>query len=134
VSVFVYCCRCDSVVPTEPIADRPLWCSTCSAEILGPPNPTGDRSVRWTPAGLSLAGEHEPSAAPARARTLGFAMLGAAMSATFELIYGRKDAPPAIEVHDDDPDDPDDLELHLDEESPKASWVRLRAHPPTSAS
>jgi hypothetical protein len=61
-------------------------------------------------------------------------MLGAAMSATFELIYGRKDAPPAIEVHDDDPDDPDDLELHLDEESPKASWVRLRAHPPTSAS
>jgi len=133
VPVFVYCCRCDDVVATEPMVDRPLWCSTCNDAILGPPNDSGDRSVRWTASGLSVAGDTDASTRPARGRSRGAAMLGAAMTATFEIIYGHKNEQPVIEVHDDDPDEPDDLELHLDEETPAASWVRFRT-PPTSAS
>jgi len=68
VVVIVHCFRCDDVVEVSTDGEGPLWCSRCEDDVLGPPSDTGDRSVRWSPSGLLLAGQvEEPPGALAAA-------------------------------------------------------------------
>jgi hypothetical protein len=70
----------------------------------------------------------EPAGHPARpARSLPAAMMGAAMLGMHRVIYG--DTEPVIQMvieADGDPQPPERLEIHLDQEDPDASTVTVR--------
>jgi hypothetical protein len=127
----VHCFRCDDVVEVDTSVDGPLWCAQCDGEVLGPPSETGDRRVWWSPSGMLLAGQSEEDAATWRPRRpgRGGSIVGAAMLGLYQAIYGPVDDQPAIEILDDEPDDDDDIQLHLDEEHREASWIRFRNRP-----
>jgi hypothetical protein len=126
-TVIVHCFRCDEVVVADADADGPLWCDRCEDDVLGPPSDTGDRSVRWSASGLLLAGQTEDEPGRWRPRRpRGGSVVGAAMLGMYQAIYGPIDDQPAIEILDDEPDDDDDIEVHLDEDDPSDSWVRFK--------
>jgi hypothetical protein len=126
-SALVHCFRCDDVVEASTDHDGPLWCERCDAEVLGPPSDIGDRSMRWSPSGLLLDGQNESEPATWRPRrSRGGSMLSAAMLGMYEVFYGPKDNEPQLEVIDDEPDDDDDMALHLDEDVPADSWIRFK--------
>lgn len=127
VSVMVHCFRCDGVVESGTDGEGPLWCDTCGDDVLGPPTDTGDRSVRWSKSGLLLAGQMEDEQVPWRPRrSHGGSVMAAAMLGMYQAIYGPVDDEPAIEIVDDEPDEDDDVALHLDEDEPKDSWIRFK--------
>jgi hypothetical protein len=125
--IIVHCFRCDDVVEVSTDGEGPLWCTTCEDDVLGPPSDTGDRSVRWSPSGLLLAGQvEEPPAHWRPRRSRGGSIMGAAMLGMYQAIYGPVDDEPAIEVVDDEPDGDANLELHLDREVRSRSWIRFK--------
>jgi hypothetical protein len=126
--IIVHCFRCDDVIEATE-RSGPLWCDRCDDEVLGPPSPTGDRSVRWSSSGLRLAGQ--PDDEPDdfrfyRRRGTGGSLLAAGMLGLQQALFGPLDDEPVIEMSDDEPDDDDGVELHLDEDAPTESWIRFR--------
>lgn len=67
-----------------------------------------------------------PKPTPLRRKTLGGAMLAAAMVGLQEALEGPKDQPAVTEVGSSDPGDDDPVALDLDPEDPSASIAVVR--------
>jgi hypothetical protein len=64
-----------------------------------------------------------PSARRRGAVATAFLGMGLALE---EVVYGRERSVPAVVQEASDPDPDRDLELHLDTEEPRNTWVRMR--------
>jgi hypothetical protein len=100
----------------EPPEDPEEWTDEQWLEFLE----AGDAEAPSRPA-------REPSA-PVRGGAVG-AVLGAAMKGLHDALYGPNDDEVVAVAPGREPDD-DDMQLHLDEEQPHRSWVRLQRPSP----
>lgn len=71
-------------------------------------------------------GDQQPESArdapPLRPRG---SLLGSAMRGLHDALYGPREDPVVIEVGAGDPGGPEGMTVHLDEDAPEKSWVRI---------
>ena len=100
------------MTPTEPPSDAEDWGQ--------------EQWIEWL-----NATDHPPSdddtAAPVHGpQPTMRSLLGSAMRGLHDAIYGPREDEVVIEVGSGDPGGPDGMTVHLDEDEPTLSWVRIR--------
>jgi len=126
----VHCFGCDDVVAASDTDDGGLWCPTCCAPVLASNDEQGSTRLVMRDGNIVTDDAHSNGERPLPRRSRGGGLLGNALIGLHNALYGPREESPALIVEDDQNHDPGPVELHLDEESPKRSWARLRC-PPT---
>ena len=121
----VHCVRCDEVVAAIALDDGELSCPTCGRSVLAGVD-DGNEQRLVVRDGRIEASDGGVDPAPPRPRRLHGGIIGNALVGLHNALYGPKDEPPAVIVEDDQKHDRGTIERHLDDESPKCSWARVR--------
>ena len=95
-----------------------------------PPNDAEDWSqeqwIAWLEAtDAASVDEADPEEPRPLRRTSAGSMLGRAMHGLHEALFGPQEDQVVIEVGSGDPGGPEGMTLHLDEQDPAKSWVRI---------
>ena len=111
--------------PGEPEIEAEAKDDLCAEDEFGAEDEFDPANFEFDEAMIDGSGHVGAAPSPRRRGAVATAFLGMGL-ALEEVIYGKERSVPAVVQEASEPDPDRDLELHLDTEEPRNTWVRMR--------